>query len=301
MTSQPAEQNRPYIFVSHSSRDRDMTRPVIEALQQHINLWVDWTQIEPGERWARELQDGVDNCQGLLVLMSRAARESEWVEREVLYAVGNHKPVFIGMIEDVPLPLYLVSRQYSRIETPDADGFAPLVRTLQNLLQQRVALTPVTAASTSAYPTEANFFAYLSQLADGEQASTVAGQLYQWAIEHCEEVAFSGKQRPAFHARTQLGDESLTLFSVIGYLRTPSLQVPLDYWSRHKPYDVSSRRVAFVDRLNQLLPPEDNFEADRADRRPTLPLVEAVGRAAARRDFLRWISEARKAFARAAG
>ena len=51
---------------------------------------------------------------------------------------------------------------------------------------------------------EANFFPYLEQLPHGDVATLVARDLFHWARDIADEVAFGGVKQPAFHARINL-------------------------------------------------------------------------------------------------
>jgi len=103
----------PKIFISHSTKDNDSTRIIADTLKQAgFEVWVDFESIRDGARWLREIQNGIDDCDGVVVVLSRASRQSEWVEKECLYTFGLQKPVFIALIEDVLLPLHLVNIQY---------------------------------------------------------------------------------------------------------------------------------------------------------------------------------------------
>ena len=104
----------PYIFISHSSSDAEFTEYAAARLEEAgFRTWVDVESIPDGSSWPREIQKAVENCGAMLVIMSNAARESEWVERETLLAMSLRKPLFIALIEDTPLPVHLINRQFS--------------------------------------------------------------------------------------------------------------------------------------------------------------------------------------------
>src|SRR5262245_54701852 len=104
----------PYIFISHSSQDSEFTHYVAEKLQEAgFSSWVDIESIPDGSSWPREIQKAVEGCGAMIVVMSQAGRDSEWVERETLLAMELRKPLMIALIEDIPLPLHLINRQFS--------------------------------------------------------------------------------------------------------------------------------------------------------------------------------------------
>jgi hypothetical protein len=70
--------NAPYIFMSHSSKNNAFTQKLTDDLQAAgFNVWVDLEALKDGDRWVREIQTALDNCHTMVVVMSKAARESE--------------------------------------------------------------------------------------------------------------------------------------------------------------------------------------------------------------------------------
>lgn len=74
-------------FISYASEDRP---EVVKRLQGFskagIDYFADVLRLEPGERWERKLYETIDDCDLFLLFWSAAARRSEWVRREYLYA-----------------------------------------------------------------------------------------------------------------------------------------------------------------------------------------------------------------------
>ncbi|MCS7072243.1 MAG: toll/interleukin-1 receptor domain-containing protein, partial [Anaerolinea sp.] len=104
----------PYLFISHASTDTEYTDYLVNRLRAiGYRLWVDADSVPPGTAWVRAIEDGISRCSALIVILSAAARASEWVEREVLLAYELRKPVFVTLFEDVPLPIWAINRQYS--------------------------------------------------------------------------------------------------------------------------------------------------------------------------------------------
>lgn len=78
------------VFISYASRDRDK---VIERVQMlllfHIPLFQDLLSLEPGARWEKQLYKQIDECDLFLLFWSSAAKESEWVLKEIRYALNR--------------------------------------------------------------------------------------------------------------------------------------------------------------------------------------------------------------------
>jgi len=75
-------------FVSYSSQDRAEVLRRVQAFRiAGLSVFQDILDLEPGERWARALYREIDKCDVFLLFWSRAAAASEWVAREIAYAL----------------------------------------------------------------------------------------------------------------------------------------------------------------------------------------------------------------------
>jgi hypothetical protein len=75
-------------FISYASEDRNKVLARVQILRLlGINYFQDVLDLEPGQRWERELYRHIDECDLFLLFWSAAARASQWVLQEVRYAV----------------------------------------------------------------------------------------------------------------------------------------------------------------------------------------------------------------------
>jgi hypothetical protein len=212
------------------------------------------------------------------------------VERETLLALDLRKPLFIARIEDVPLPLQLITRQFTDFTQEYAAGLQKLIEALKAVL---VGGTPPVEASAhaeaapdntldsspaySADPNENNFFDYLEQMEHGTYMALVARELYQWAKQHADTVEFGGRYNPAYHVKIKVApDKDVTVFSLLAYMRNPGVQIPLDYLGKYAPYTALAERTAVLAALSGFLEEDSNFDPDHANKRPTLALTKAL-------------------------
>jgi hypothetical protein len=285
----------PYIFLSHSTRDDDFTASLDQRLRSAgFRTWVDIENIPEGSTWPREIQKAVEDCGAMVVVMSKHGRESEWVERETLLAMDLRKPLFIALIEDIPLPIHLVNRQHTDFSKRPEQATKRLIAALQKISltePQPEAKKPREAAKLSPEPNQHNFFKYLEQLPDGGQNAAIARNLHQIAVSCGDSVQFSGWSTPCFHARVKLKQGEVSAFSVWAYSRQPGVEVPLQYLQNHPPYDERQLRLSTLDALNRLLPDGEKFPDDRADLRPTLPLARAFATRQALDAFSQLVTE----------
>jgi hypothetical protein len=81
-----------YAFISYASEDRaEVLRRVQVLPLVRIDYFQDITSLDPGDRWAKELYKEIDKSDVFFLFWSRAARASEWVEKEVLYAIERKR------------------------------------------------------------------------------------------------------------------------------------------------------------------------------------------------------------------
>lgn len=265
-----------YIFISHSRKDNTFTRFLSDALTEaELDIWVDFDDIPEGDpSWLRTVQGALENCAVFIVIMSAAGRASEWVERETLMAMELRKPLYVVLIEDMPLPLHLINRQFSNFieESRWPQSASRLVRTLKKSMQASAQKPTSNRRILSAEPNAGNFFKYLEQRQydDPKTNARIARALNDWAAEHTDGVDFGGKITPGMHARIQLGDQDVIVFTLWAYPRQPAVQIQLQYLAKHPPYDDAELRRSTLLSLNPLA--TKPFLPDQADRRPTLPL-----------------------------
>jgi hypothetical protein len=98
-------------FISYASEDRAEVLKRVQTLGVlKIDYFQDVLDLEPGDRWEKELYKEIDQCDLFLLFWSSAARDSKWVYQEALYArkhqIESEKndPAIIPMIIEGPPP-----------------------------------------------------------------------------------------------------------------------------------------------------------------------------------------------------
>jgi hypothetical protein len=75
-------------FLSYASADRAEVIKRAQALRAaNIDFFMDLLSLEPGERWEKRLYSEIDQCDLFVLFWSNAARGSEWVGKEIEYAL----------------------------------------------------------------------------------------------------------------------------------------------------------------------------------------------------------------------
>jgi formylglycine-generating enzyme required for sulfatase activity len=105
-----------HVFISYSKQNKDYARKLAEhLLSQGFDVWID-DQIEPSDEWFKRIVKGIRECAAFLVIMSKEAGSSRWVEREVMLADELQKPMFPvllnGDLHSADLWALFIGKQY---------------------------------------------------------------------------------------------------------------------------------------------------------------------------------------------
>jgi hypothetical protein len=92
-------------FLSYSRQQYYSAEMLALHLQKlGISVWFDVQQLEPGTNWQTDILDGLNNADSVLLVASRAALASQYVEREWRSALEQNRPVIVALVERVRLP-----------------------------------------------------------------------------------------------------------------------------------------------------------------------------------------------------
>jgi TIR domain len=101
-----------YAFISYASQDRSEVLKRVQMLSRfHIDFFQDLLTLEPGEVWEETIYKSIDRSDVFFLFWSSAARDSEWVMKEVRYALqkkGSNKfapPEIVPIIIEGPPPV----------------------------------------------------------------------------------------------------------------------------------------------------------------------------------------------------
>lgn len=102
-----------HVFISYSKQDIDFARHLRRLLAaQGFSVWLDESRLAPSSRWWTEIESNIERSAALIVIMSPHARDSDWVEREILYAERLNKPIFPVLLSGEDWPR-LANLQYA--------------------------------------------------------------------------------------------------------------------------------------------------------------------------------------------
>lgn len=93
-----------YVFISYSSKNQQMADSVRLLLKENnISCWMAPYDIPAGSRYAYVINDALERCSCLLLLLTNASQMSQFVEREIERAITYKKPILPMQLEDLEL------------------------------------------------------------------------------------------------------------------------------------------------------------------------------------------------------
>jgi len=100
----------PRIFISHSSDDNFEAQALVEWMVgegwQRDELFLDIDResgIAPGQQWEKVLNESVNRCEAVVLLISRKWLASEWCLEEFNHARHLNKVIIGALIEDIAI------------------------------------------------------------------------------------------------------------------------------------------------------------------------------------------------------
>lgn len=133
-----AEPRRLKVFLSHSSSDKALARRLARDLQSaQVDVWLDQWQIGVGESFEQRIAQGLASTDFVIVLLTRQAVASEWVNREWREMVEREAStrriaVLPVRAETCDLPDFLAQRSPTDIA---GSSYVPGFRQLLHLLR----------------------------------------------------------------------------------------------------------------------------------------------------------------------
>lgn len=116
------------VFVSHNSGDKGFVRKLVAALEdQGIRCWMDEMQIRDGELVVAAISTAMEEIDLVVTVLSRRALESNWVRRELDWALDREirerrTRVIPVVIDGCKIPAILARKVVADFADPDLFG-----------------------------------------------------------------------------------------------------------------------------------------------------------------------------------
>jgi hypothetical protein len=134
---------RPKLFISHSSKDKQFAKWLaIDLANSGYQPWLDEWSISAGESIPTEIGVGIEQCDFVLLVLSKNSTTSNWVGRkwQAKYwkeVEANQVMIIPILMEDCDVPTLLRPKKYADFRTDYGDGFEILLSSLQSARKKR--------------------------------------------------------------------------------------------------------------------------------------------------------------------
>jgi hypothetical protein len=178
-------------FISYSREDSEFALRLANDLKAAgAAVWLDQLDIAPGQRWARAIEDALNDCPRMVVILSPASVGSTNVDDEVSFALEEKKTVIPVLYRDCRIPFRLRPFQYLDFRSDYGRGLKALLKTLGAEQQQppkRTSRNPVGSTIRKRSGTD------ISDASGRERVAQPAAK--QTRLKH-EDKQSGGPQRP---------------------------------------------------------------------------------------------------------
>src|SRR5512139_4112476 len=90
------------LFISYSRKDINFARKLTDAFKgQNLDFWIDWEGIPPTVDWWKEIQQGIEQADIFLFLISPDSVKSKVCAQEIDHAVKNGKRLIPIVVRDI--------------------------------------------------------------------------------------------------------------------------------------------------------------------------------------------------------
>lgn len=122
------------VFISYSRADRDFALRLQASLQARgIDAWVDLRRLEGGQEFDRKIEEAINRCSGVLVVLSPDSVASQWVRSEIVFAQRRRKTVIPLMLRETDVPITLATIEYLPFTSDYEEGLKELLIALYRI------------------------------------------------------------------------------------------------------------------------------------------------------------------------
>ena len=130
-------------FISHSGKD-GAKAAAIEAALGAKRIWLDRSEIRLGARLGRELLSNIRASRAIVLVWSKHAAQSPWVQSEWIAAANLRKPIVPVCLDKTALPQALTNTLWGAGGRSFTATVAQLVRTMRGGLASGPSISPAT-------------------------------------------------------------------------------------------------------------------------------------------------------------
>jgi formylglycine-generating enzyme required for sulfatase activity len=110
------------VFISYSRKDLVFAERLSEDLKAAgLEVWYDLSGLDGGTRWGREIQNAIEVCQIFVVVLSQNSVDSEWVEKEFMYANSLKKRIIPLLYQPCKTPMWFINLHFIDVQGENYD------------------------------------------------------------------------------------------------------------------------------------------------------------------------------------
>ena len=134
--AQSASDESKKLFLFHASDDKYFVRQVRNDLARAgHSVWMDEFEIKVGDSIVQKINSATETVEGLVLFMSRASSNSNWVKREwqsVLMAFMNKgsPQIYPVLIEECEIPAIISDIRYANFSESYNEGLESLLQAI---------------------------------------------------------------------------------------------------------------------------------------------------------------------------
>lgn len=89
------------VFISYSSKEAAQANDIVRVLEEKgIECWIAPRNIRVGSNYTKDIPSAIRECPSFLLVLSKEAQESRWVNKELSRAINQDKLILPLMIEE---------------------------------------------------------------------------------------------------------------------------------------------------------------------------------------------------------
>ena len=115
-------------FISHCSEDKSKAREIEQLLYPHANTWFDENNIKVGDSISAAIDNGLENCDAVVLCFSHNTKDSAWVRREYGFAMHKNIKILPVRLDDSTPPPTLQDTNYIDFPGESKTAFAEALR-----------------------------------------------------------------------------------------------------------------------------------------------------------------------------
>ena len=121
----------PSAFFSYSREDSEFALRLAGDLKAAgAGVWLDQLDISPGQEWDSAIEDALNECPRMLLILSPDSAKSRNVRNEISRALDEKKSIIPVFFRDCTVPLQLARVQFIDFRSDYARGLKALLKTL---------------------------------------------------------------------------------------------------------------------------------------------------------------------------